>query len=250
MTVLRYFTVLLAAGFWLCGCAPGKTDAYTRYRLGASRDVVSASVEAMGGLKMWESAHTIRTDAVVTSYGAGGTAYTNRYKLTVDLKDETITAEAHEAVGSWRATIDNEGDFRFTENGFHADQATRKRIASSLALILHRIRGPLNMLSGNERVKSPTRTRLGGGEVIRVGVTDLKGDVVAYYFDPVGSHIKYVTAGADKPGRSGTITHLTYAPLPGAAALPKHIEVFRIGRYVLLGNRPVLDATLSNFRIE
>ena len=250
MTVLRYFTALLAAGVLLSGCASGKTDAYGKYRLGASRDVVAAAVESMGGLKMWESASSIRADAVVTSYDAGGTAYTNRYKLTVDLKAETITAEADEAVGSWRAVVDTEGNCRLAESGFRADEATQKRIASSLAIILHRLRGPLNMLSGNERAKTPARRRLGGEEVIRVGVTDFKGDAVAYYFDPASSHLKYVTAGADKPGRRGTITRLTYTALPSAAALPKHIEVFRIGRYVLLGRWPVLEATLSNFSIE
>ena len=53
--------------------------------------------------------------------------------------------------------------------------------------------------------------------------------------------LKLVTAHADAPGKDGTVTLYTYRMNPNGMAFPAHLAVMKIGRHVLVGERPVLE---------
>jgi len=114
--------------------------------------------------------------------------------------------------------------------------------------LLHRLRGPYNLLEGKESARAPQKDQVGGQEVIRVGVTGDNRMAVAYYFGSATGILKYVTAGADSPGSNGTVTSYEYCSLKNGATFPSLIQVNRIGRNVLLGETPVFQVEISDVK--
>ena len=125
----------------------------------------------------------------------------------------------------------------------------RQRMGLVLPTLLHRLRGPYNLVNG-ERPRTPQDTRVGGLPVVRVGVTGDNRNAVAYYFGPITGILKFVSAGADAPGGNGTITSYEYHSLPNGTTFPTLIRVNHIGRHVLLGETPIFQVEISNVKVS
>ena len=109
-------------------------------------------------------------------------------------------------------------------------------------------------MTSKTKVKAVAKTRVEGVAVVRVGVDDPSGQVVAYYFDASTNMLRFVTGGADAPGGAGNITvyspRESYTMLPNGLAFPKAFRINKIGQDVLLSDKPVLEVEFSNVTVE
>ncbi len=231
--------ILLTAGCFLAvsGCA----DPYTECKVGPAGDIVVGSIDAMGGMSRWRSVGSIEAVAVVSIYDDTGKAMINEQHQVIKLDKDVILALARTAEGSWTAAVCGDGDSKFKSKGFTASSERKKAIIESLQTILHRVRGPMNLCLGDEKPTATERVRIDGEEMIRVPVAGGAGGVKAYYFDAQTSALRLVTVGADKPGGDGTVTVYSWRIFPNGLAFPVRISVRKIGRNVLIGDKPVLE---------
>ena len=238
--------VCLLGAALLAGC-----DSYTMAtkKLGPASDIVSASVENLG----WQKAFggglgSASFTAVVTTYDKDGRKYTDRQQMVADLGTGSLAARVATPGGSW-TVVANVGGLTHLSADAGVDRAVvRERMQLVLPTLLHRLRGPYNLLNGSERGRGPVATRISGTDVVRIGVTGDNRNAVAYYFDPATGILKFVSAGADAPGGDGTVTLYEYRSLPNGATFPSVVRVNHIGRNVLLGDSPVFRVEISDVR--
>ena len=231
------------------GCA-GLSGPDPYRRLGPARDIVSASVEWLGGYDTWGRLGPVRASAVVSIHDSNGQAYVSRQQQTIDIHGGRLVAAAHTAQGPWTATVHDSGRYDLGGSGVVFDRQMQERICGELATLLHRVRGPLNLLRGSEKVNSVERTRLGGEDVIRVAVDGSGGQAIAYYFEATSGVLRYVTAGSERPGAEGTVTVYTYMMLPNGMAFPRRIRVVETGENVVIGLRPVFEAEFTDVEVD
>lgn len=183
--------------------------------------------------------------AVVTQHEAGR-SLSNRQVQTIDFPGNVIDAKAATGTGVWNATIPAGGEARVTGmTTFENSEA----IAKTLRLLLHRLRGPLNLVGGTERIRSIQDVCILDQRLVRVAVEGDTRLAAAYYFDPVTKLLRYVTCGADKPGGEGTVTIYTWRRFPDGKVFPCSLKVVKIGQHVLIGEQPVLEADYSDVRV-
>lgn len=233
---------------WAIFCAGCAADPYAGYDLGPARAVVSGCVDAMGGLKRWQSVKPIRAEAVVTVHDEAGIARVNKQEQVIDLGAGRIEASARLPDSVWAARVNDNGKARFEAEGFTIPEGVATLQIKALKTILHRVRGPLNLLGGSERAAGARRVRIDGMDLIRVAVQGSRADIAAYYFDAQTCLLTLATAGADEPGGEGTVTRYTYRMLDNGMAFPERISVHKIGRHVLIGDEPVLEVGYRNVR--
>jgi len=236
---------VLTAGLLLGGCS---SDPYAKFNLGPARDVVAGSIDALGGLTAWEGVGKVHATAVVSYYQANGQADIDRLTLTFDFDAGQVEAMGLTPEGCWKATVTRDG--KCTIQGARSKDATSRE----LGLLLSRSAGPLNFVTSKTKVKAVAKTRVEGVAVVRVGVDDPSGQVVAYYFDASTNMLRFVTGGADAPGGAGNITvyspRESYTMLPNGLAFPKAFRINKIGQDVLLSDKPVLEVEFSNVTVE
>jgi hypothetical protein len=231
---------------WLAGCDRSQM---AESRLGPARGIVSASVENLGWGKVFGgSPGSVSFAAIVTTYDRDGQKYADRQKMVVDLGANTIAARGATPQGTWTARA-GQGGLSSIDAEPRVDAALiARRMGMVLPVLLHRLRGPYNLLEGAEAARSPQNAQVGGVPVIRVGVTGDNRQAIAYYFGPATGILKYVTAGADSPGGSGAVTGYEYRSLANGATFPSLIQVNRIGGNVLLGETPVFQVEISDVK--
>ncbi|KPK85967.1 MAG: hypothetical protein AMJ81_02270 [Phycisphaerae bacterium SM23_33] len=203
--------------------------------------MVSGCIGAMGGLERWQSVGPIRAQAVVIVYDEVGTADVSKQDQVIDLRAGTIRASARLPETEWTAKVTEAGGVSFKSKGPAVPAAVRARHVAALKMILHRVRGPLNLCGRGERARGAQPVRVDGMDLIRVPAQDGRGGIAAYYFDAQSCLLRLVTAGADAPGGEGTVTRYSYRTMANGLAFPERISVFRIGRHVLVGDEPVLE---------
>jgi len=215
-------------------------------RLGPAADIASASIDNLGWSRAGKRIDSARFTAIVTTYDEEDKSHTDRQEMFVNFKADTITAVGGTPQGSWKAVADDDGKFKL-KAGKAVDKAeVTRRMAATLATLLHRLRGPYNLLGRRERVRTADATRVDGQDVVRVSVDGDNRKAIAYYFDAASGILKFVTAGADRAGREGTVTLYQYDSLPNGAAFPNRIRVARIGRHVLVGRQSVFEVEISD----
>jgi hypothetical protein len=230
-------------------------DAYDEYELGASRDTVASAVESMGGLELWEDGQWILADAVVTVYSNdNGEAYVNRQQISLQPLAGRIEATATTPAGRWKAVYERDGRWML-EGGDALRAISPIRLRSTLATMLHRISGPLNLLYGVDEAGETGEAWVEDMDLARVEITrplatGPQAPARAYYFLEESPTLKLLTAGSDRPGRSGTTSVYTYQMLPNGVIFPSSIRVVKIGQHALLTDEPVLEIRLSNVRFE
>ncbi len=239
--------VSLAAAV-LSGCQPSPLEAYDRYDLGPARDIVCASVQAMGGLDYWRNVGNLRSDAVLTFYEDGGHAHVTHVTLTVDLWAESLTAEGQTPTGHWSARLSRGGSFRLS-HAAALDQVTPEMLREGLGLLLARIGGPLRLLSKHQRVTRVENVWMDGLDLVRVDAETETG-LLAYFFAADGGMLKRVAAGLDRPRKEVNVTLYTYQMLDNGVLFPKTVHMVRAGRHVLVGPSSILSAEFSNVHVE
>ena len=245
------FVWLVTCGVMGGGCGEAdftKTDAYAR--LGQAQEIVSTSLQWMGGYEAWKEVRKIQASALVTVYGPSGQLYVNRQRQVIDIHGGTLVAEADTGQGSWRAVVRDSGRCRLRAKGFRPEEGAEQRICGALRTLLHRVRGPLNLLRLSEKVVSVQRTRLGGQDVVAVAVQAEPRRADGYYFQATSGELRYVSAGVDEPGAGRTLTTYRYMMLPSGMAFPKHIRLTEAGPNVPVSRRPVLDVEFEDVRIR
>lgn len=247
----------LAAGL-LTGCGGDEEiGVWDRYDLGPGEEIVRESVSQIGGLEAWQDVDRVEADAVVTVYDIGGGAWHTRQDQTYRLRGRErfgrggwVSADVQSGRGQWRIRVDEQGEGSFEAPGQDVPEQIRRRFASSLGLLLHRVRGPLNLLDPEEQVASAEPVRLGGRDYVRVGVSGDPSQAIAYYFDVDDGLLRYVTAGSEAPGGEGTVTIYDWKLLSGGMAFPDRIRVVELGQNVLVGDEPVLEADFGTVRMR
>lgn len=246
MRTIRLGLICMFAAAFQAGCV---NDPNAAMKTGPASDVVSASIENLGWTKAFGgrlgSASFV---AIVTTYDKDGHKYTDRQRMVIDLAGKSITAAGATPQGTWQATAGPGEAFSVDAQTGVDTTLVRKRMGSTLATLLHRLRGPYNLLADREKARAPKKTQVGGLSVIRVGVTGDNRMAVAYYFGSSTGILKYVTAGGDSPGSDGTVTTYEYRSLKNGATFPSLIQVHRLGRNVLLGETPVFHVEISDVK--
>lgn len=248
MSQARLWAICAFGSFLLGGCGLIFSDPVAQ--LGPARETVIASLNAMGSLEAWRKVGQIRAKAVVTMYDEKGQAYVNRQDQVIGLSAGKIVARATTPQGAWKAQVVLDGPSELESPGFQLDPAIKNRILASLATELHRVGGPLNFILADERARSREPARVGGVDVVRVGVGADNRRAIAYYFDATTHLLRFLTSGADKAGHKGTVTVYTYMMLPGGMAFPRRIRVVEIGQHVLVGEKHVLDVDFSDVTLH
>jgi len=249
MSVVRWGPALLACGILLAGCRNSGMRAYDRYELGAARGTVAAGVEAMGGLAAWGRIRAVRAKAVVTTYDQDGRAYVNRQTQVIDIRGGKISAEASTARGRWRATYTRGGKFSLIGAGA-LDGIKAGELREALAIVLHRVTGPFNLLVKVDRPVALAAVWFEGRNLTRVAVAGGEGRSVAYYFDDHSGLLDMITCGSERPGREGTVTLYTHQMLPNAIVFPRQIRIVKTGKHVLIGRRPVMEVEFSDVQVD
>jgi len=245
--ILFWMGAFAAAG---CNGLGSARDPYGSYKLGPARNTIAAAIDAIGGVDAWKHVTTVHASALVTAYDEKGTAHVDRQQHVIDLRGGKIAALGVAARGTWTADVRDDGTGSVSASGFAMDGESERRIIGSLSRLAHHVRGPLNFLYGRERGRAPEQVKIGGNELVRVGVDGDNRRAIAYYFDPRSGMLRMMTSGADSPGKDGTVTLYTYEMLPDGIGLPTRIRVVRIGRHVLVGEQPVMEVEYSNVRVR
>lgn len=244
MRMARPGLVGILAGLALAGC---ETPRERMMRdLGPAAQIASTSIDNLGWCGAGERIKSARFTAIVTTYDEAGKSYTDRQEMVVDFKADTITAVGGTPQGSWKAVADDDGKFKLKADKAVDKGKVTRRMAATMATLLHRLRGPHNLLGHGERARTADAMRVDGQNVVRVSVDGDNRKAVAYYFDAASGILRLVTAGADRAGREGTVTLYHYDSLPNGAAFPDRIRVARIGKHVLVGEEPVFEVEISD----
>jgi len=247
----RFGVMCLAGLVLLAGCAPaasrggGKPLAMTA-DLGPARDILAACMESMGGMAAWQKVGKIRATAVVTMYDFQDIPFVNIQKLVLDLRAGTLDVESNSPLGTWTLTATTEGYCDLQVSGAWPTDERILLIASTAATLLHRLRGPLNLLITDERPGGVQPTRFAGSDVTRVGVEDDTRWAAAYYFDSTTGLLKYLTSRADEPFSYGTVTLYEYQMLPNGMAFPRTLRVVALGDHAMIGEQVLLEADFTN----
>jgi len=236
--------VCLLAAALLAGCLSERERMMRR--LGPAARITSASLDNLGWSRLGEQAEEVRFTAIVATYDKEGKSYTDRQEMEVDFEKGAISSVGGTPQGSWEASINEKGKFKLKADDGVDTYKVVARMRPTLATLLHRLKGPQNLIDGPERARTADETRVDGQAVVRVAVEGDNRMAVAYYFDSATGILKFVTAGADRAGGDGTVTIYEYDSMPNGVLFPKLIKVVRIGRHVLVGQTPVSEVETSN----
>jgi hypothetical protein len=234
--------IVMLGGALAGGCSG---DPYASRDLGAAREVVVKSIDNLGGLDAWRKVQSVQAVAIVASYDNTGAATVDRVKLSMDFNSGVIRATGRATQGEWSAKA-------AVWDGCETQGPAPSAIASNLAPILYRCRGPLNFLHG-DKVLSIRRDRVNGVDVDRVGAAGPNGQRAAYYFDAVTGLLRFLSAGDETPGGHGTITSYgkeSYVMLPNGLVFPRKFRILQVGQDTLVGEKPVLEVEFSDIKAQ
>jgi hypothetical protein len=249
MLKARLVLAIATCGLILAGCEASHDRVFRE--LGSAGPIVVASIRNLGwGLPLRQGARDVRFSAIVTTWNEEGKSFADRQEMTADLVDGRIVSRGLGPRGGWTVTATlprggGKGDVAVeAQPGVEAD-AVRKRMGPTLLTLLHRLRGAYNLVD-SERGRDGRQASVAGRDLVHVGVNSPQA--AGYYFDAGNGMLQFVTAGADAPGRDGTVTVYQYAALPDGAAFPKTVQIVKIGKHVLVGQTPVAMFEITNVK--
>jgi len=214
------------------------------------RGPVADAIESLGGLTAWRKVRQVSYDAVVTLYDQSGQGYVNRHQQVLDMRRWTLTTKASRPRGSWHAVVSPDGECTLKAPPDVLGSATKARLSRCLPIVKHRLTGPFNLCATRERPGDRKKMRVDGIDVMRVSIEGDRRHAVAYYFDAISGHLRFVTTGDDRPDGRGTITIYSYGRHPDGMQFPSSIRVLRIGKHVLVGQEKVLEMDVKNVRFH
>jgi hypothetical protein len=247
MSRIPMVVAVVAVG--LGGCGGGGLQAYHKYDLGQAEPTVAAAVEFLGGIEAWNRVSVVHAEAVMTLYDEQGQPYANSQIQQFNVKSRRLTIKAATAQHGWTAVY-GWGDHFWLFGASALGRITPERLHETMAMLSHRLAGPLNLLGKDERPGEISRVTIGGKDLVRIAAAGKKPEATAYYFDADSGKLDMVTAGSETPGEGGTVTLYTYQMLPDGLVFPKTIRVVKTGRHTLEGSSAVMEVEYSNVRID
>jgi len=216
------------------------------------------SPSSVGASEWLEYVDTLETTAVVTTYAADGAAVVRTMRLDVDVNGGVMTAEGNLPGGSWSARVALDGWGVTSPLGVGwirdrgdlqlSDQA-KKDLARTLRLILHRIRGPLNLLEGGgEEIVAVEDVFVAGYDATRMIASGRPELALAYFFSD--GALRMITQGAVESGGNGEVTVYTTERTAAGAIQPAGFEVMKIGQDSLIGQGKILAVRLTDVRLD
>ncbi len=216
-----------------------------RRNLAPAKDIVNLSIQHLDGKRPWSCIRQISAKGVFSLYDSSGTAHVKKHQYTIDLNGGKISARSASGQGPWEATVTLAGKCRFTGDG-QPPAAKQQAIGLALRTILHRLRGPLNLLRPNSPVSAPQPTRITGVDVL--GVETLEDEeLLQYYFDKTTGALQFLTARPKQPGQASTTVY-TYTRFVDGLAFPKKLTIMKLGEYVQIGNQPLVKVEFSEIK--
>jgi len=231
------------------GCVGDGRDAYRAYDLGAAEPTVASAIEASGGLDAWRNIGRIRANVLMTIYENGGQAYVNSQMHDLDVNAGKLTVRAATAARTWQATCTSSGGFSLS-GASALGRLSPERLQAAMSLVLHRVTGPLNLLSSRERPLGQENISSDGRRLVRVKVDGDADKAIAYYFDAVGGMLRMVTSGSEDPGQAGTVTVYSYQTLANGMEFPRKLRVVRTGQHLLVGQPEVMEVEYTEVTVE
>lgn len=250
---MRNFTVrvaglAVAAAAALAGCA--SPEEIQPVRATPAGGEVEAAVQAIGGRQAWAKVENVRAGALVSMYARNGEAIVTRQWQTFDPVRGTLVAQGVSPGGPWRVRVSRDGTSECLGRFFEVNPSYRKLFTELLALLLHRVRGPLNFVFGTETPRARSEVVIDRIPLIRTVVAGKDRGAGACFFDPATRLLRFVTAGGEQPGQDGTVTEYTYEMLPNGMAFPSLIRVVMIGKTQFRGGQVLLEVEFSSVRIR
>ncbi|MFW6146674.1 MAG: hypothetical protein ACOC7R_05010 [Planctomycetota bacterium] len=216
------------------------------------------SPRSVGATDWLEYVDTLETTAVVTTYESDGTAVVRTMRLDVDVSDGVMTAEGNLPGGSWsaRITVDHWGILHPLSVGWvrdygalHLNMKQEKDLARMLRLILHRIRGPINLLEGGgEEIVAVEDVFVAGYDATRMIASGRPELALAYFF--ADDQLTMIAQGAVEPGGRGEVTVYTTERTAAGAIQPAGFEVMKIGQDSLIGQQKIMAVRLTDVRLD
>ena len=244
---LHVATGLVVAAM-LSGCTggptpPGQTPAQTEW--------TEQAIQAVGGLDAWEDIEQIQARAVVKVYDESGQAFVTEQTQTIGLwgvdrrrwgvlpgRAPYLMMTAPVAGGVWSGRVSLDGREQLDSTAGPIDPEIRQAHLRALKMLLYRLRGPLNLL--DQPIDSVSQRRIEDDTYTRIA-TSYKGQSQSYYLRVDNDLLSMLTEGADQAGGPGTVTLYEYRRLSNGLVFPSRIRVMRLGDYVLIGQRPILE---------
>ena len=124
----------------------------------------------------------------------------------------------------------------------------KTELARTLRLILHRIRGPINLLQGGEQIVAVEKVFVAGYDATRMIASGRPQLSLAYYFSD--KQLRMITQGAVEPGGNGDVSVYTTERTAAGAIQPAGFEVMEIGRDSLIGQRKLMAVRLTDVRLD
>ncbi len=236
---------VLAGLAWTAGCEKPAPDPDVQ----AARSALQRGQDASGTVQQWRRAVPVRSVVLVSFYEPDGAANIRRMEIRVNPLAGEMTAWGITPLGPWQLSVRQKDDGTFDMLYEGPDDDASGWLPRAMAMLLHRIRGPLNVLRGPEQTVSVGPADVGGIDeaLTRVGV-DASASAArtqAYYFDAKSNRLRLITTHADTPGQEGLVSEIEFAESPDLPTLPRQIRIHRIGEFALIGPEKVLEATFS-----
>lgn len=203
--------------------------------------VITRGIVVSGGVSGYRHARDVEAEAVLVLHGEDGARSLTYHRMVLDIPGGVVRSV-------WRTTQGRAGDLEraTVRAGDPAEQSDPVRQA--LAVLAHRIRGPLNLLDSGVKPGQPTKRQVGEVDCVRVPVAGRNARATAYYFDVTTGLLRFVEAESGPAGRGPTVTVYDYEDATGSLMLPRRLRLVRRGELNLVGETPLLEVELTNVR--
>lgn len=245
MKALSIFLMLASATVLFVGCSRVGREPSSQ-----AEQVIRESLSRNGGAKSLQEISSISGTALVKLYDNEGQATIRGQEFTAYPRWGFIQASGRVSGGSWHAYVTLAGAGVVTSNldgGLSGPE--KQQIEDYLRLILHRLRGPMNLLGGGEEPGEVTTVFVASRSMRRIAASGRTDLAKAYFFDERYRDLRLITDGKDTPPGTGTVTVLTNQRVDGFL-LPVTMEVVDAGRDSLIGARTRMTVQLQDVRVR
>ena len=178
-------------------------------------------------------------------------------RLDIDLDAGLMSARGNLPGGYWSARVAMDGwaitrplaiGWVRTHDDLELTKAQKAELVDMLRLILHRVRGPINLLGGGEEIVEVQEVFVAGYDAIRMTVSGRPEEALGYFF--ADGQLRMVTQGAIEPGQQGKATVYTTQRTVSGAIQPAGFEVMLIGRDSLIGRQKIMSVRLTDMTFD
>jgi len=213
-------------------------------RFAALPKVFKRSVTATGGVEEWKKVRRIEGDLVLQLYGRWGRPYADRFFIKM-LFDSGLVVRRVVAISASSRELRVDMDRRGNDHSSRYDENPELQLDIGKALFryAHEFGGPWKLLTC-KKVEQKGQRQILGKQYIKVEVSN-----GGYYFKPDTALLRFVTSGADMPGKEGLVTKYSYRNDKSGVMVPGVIEIVKIGRHILVSEEVVMRGQMSDMQL-